>query len=445
MALDTLNSRILITGSFYHDLILPDTTLTGTGLTVFLLVMDLDKHVLWARAAGGNSEDIGYGIACDLQGNIYISGINGKDATFQQTTVPRGGFLAKYDKDGNLLWAKNKFRYMALTSYFTEAAPWNLSFQNEHLIVAGDAVHSTIVVDTVTLTLPMGHNAVFFGSFSPQGDAEWLRAAGSPDGSGGIQVLSCDRTGNIYLSGIMWGSKGIFGNDTLYSTYADCFLAKYSSNGTYQWARGIQPSLWARGLGVAADNENNVYFTGNFMGYGHFGPYVLFSDATSMDTMNIFIARYTGDGECLGARQYSKGASIVAVDPDGQVLHGGSFLSTINIGPQPLTSRGNRDVFLAKCSPITGIVQPKETETTTLLVYANPSTGQCRITIPDEFRTEKELTLTIYDQTGRLVQESSVNISGETVTLDIRAQAKGLYHAILSNGKKSYSGKIVFD
>jgi len=57
MALDTLHSRLLVTGSFNAMLALPDTVLTGSGLTVFLLVMDLEKNILWARAAGGNGED----------------------------------------------------------------------------------------------------------------------------------------------------------------------------------------------------------------------------------------------------------------------------------------------------------------------------------------------------------------------------------------------------
>ncbi|MFH1936892.1 MAG: T9SS type A sorting domain-containing protein, partial [Bacteroidota bacterium] len=68
-----------------------------------------------------------------------------------------------------------------------------------------------------------------------------------------------------------------------------------------------------------------------------------------------------------------------------------------------------------------------------------------KITIPDEFQHEKELNLEVYDQTGRLIQQARMKIAGNSVELDIRAQAKGLYHAILSNGKKSYSGKIIFD
>jgi len=447
MVIDTLNSRLLITGSFVDHLILPDTTISGIGMNFFLLVMDLDKHVLWARTAEGIGTEYSWGITYDEMGNIYISGSNNWDATFGQTTIPKGGFLAKYTKNGDLVWAKNKFRSAPTTYTFTEATPWNICFVNEKLIVYGDAIRQTIVIDTITLSLPAGFpgaTAAFLASFSTEGDVEWVKAVGSPYGSAGVQI-SCDLIGNIYMTGTMWGSSGIFGDDTLQSIHGDCFIAKYNSTGDYQWARGIEPTGFARGVGVSSDRENNIYFTGTFMGYGHFGPYVLFSDATSMDLMNMFITKYSEEGECIGAKQYTRGSSIVSIVNDGDILHGGNFLNTLEIGPQPLLSRGKRDVFIAKCSPITGIIQPKPELSNTLLIYANPNTGQCRVTIPEEFNHEKTLILEIYDQTGRLIQKTSLNITGESIELDIRAQAKGMYNAILGNGKKYYSGKIMFE
>ena len=107
--------------------------------------------------------------------------------------------------------------------------------------------------------------------------------------------------------------------------------------------------------------------------------------------------------------------------------------------------QGDTDFFTAKCSPITGIPDPKDPLSNALIIYANPTTGQCNVTIPEEFRNEKNLRLQIFDQTGRLVQEARVEMVGDSVKLDISAQAKGIYLAVLSNGKKSFQGKIVFE
>jgi len=444
MVLDTINSRLLITGSFVDILILPDTTLTGEGLTIYLLAFDLDKNLLWARTAGGSGTDYSFGVTYDDMGYIYIAGSNNPDATFGHITIPRGGFIAKYDINGNLLWAKHKFRYTSKTFTYTEATPWNICYGNQYLYVNGNVVSDTIVVDSITATLPIGNNSVFLSSFSLEGDIRWLLISGAPYGGEGRNIV-LDNNGYIYITGTIYGSSGIFGDDTIFCAHGDCFLAKYSSEGSYEWVQSVHPSGFANGLGVAIDKENNAYFTGTFMGEAHFGSFLLFSDATNIDDMNIFISRYSESGECIGVKQYSSGSSIVGIAYKGNVLHGGGFSNTLNIGPQPLTARGQWDVFISSCSPITGIIQPKPELSNTLLIYANPNTGQCRVTIPEEFNHEKTLILEIYDQTGRLIQKAQLSIIGDSIELDISAQAKGMYNTILSNGKKYYSGKIVFE
>ncbi|MFH1297729.1 MAG: T9SS type A sorting domain-containing protein [Bacteroidota bacterium] len=442
IVIDTLNSRLLVTGSFYNSLTLPDTVLSGQGLTIYLLVMDFDRNILWARAAGGAGPDKGYGITYDLQGNIYISGTNQSGVAFQGITIPKGGFLAKYDKYGNLIWAKNKFRYHQASITYCEATPLNLCFLNQNLIVNGNALNKTIVIDTISITIPLGTNAAYLASFSPEGNVQWLRIAGAPYGATGRKISS-DGNGNVFITGEM-GKIGFFGQDTLHSVtpMGDCFVAKFSPDGTFHWARNINASNRSKGYGVIADKENNVYFTGTLHGTAHFGPFIVISESTS----DMFLARYTGEGTCIGVNHYSRGVFPgIAVDNSGNIHFGGTFYDTLAVGPQLLVSRGSSDMFATKCSPITGIIQPQQSPSNTLLIYANPNTGECKITIPDEFQHEKELNLEVYDQTGRLIQQARMKIAGNSVELDISAQAKGLYHAILSNGKKSYSGKIIFE
>jgi hypothetical protein len=135
----------------------------------------------------------------------------------------------------------------------------------------------------------------------------------------------------------------------------------------------------------------------------------------------------------------------VSVDPSGNLLCAGNFYNTITVGPNTFTSRGENDIFVAKCSPITGIIKPMTANGNRLLIYANPTTGVCNITIPDELKNEKNLTLFVYDQSGRLIQKTSVEMTDGKIRLDIRARAKGTYQAILTNGEKRYSGKIVFE
>ena len=80
-----------------------------------------------------------------------------------------------------------------------------------------------------------------------------------------------------------------------------------------------------------------------------------------------------------------------------------------------------------------------------LVIYANPNEGKCNITIPDEFKHEKNLTLSIYDNTGKLIQQGTVEMNEDKVRVNLEAEAKGIYNVTLSNGKKNYGGKIVFE
>ena len=43
----------------------------------------------------------------------------------------------------------------------------------------------------------------------------------------------------------------------------------------------------------------------------------------------------------------------------------------------------------------------------------------------------------------KIIQQTPVVIIGDKVSLNISAEAKGIYTAMLTNGQKNYSGKIV--
>jgi hypothetical protein len=80
-----------------------------------------------------------------------------------------------------------------------------------------------------------------------------------------------------------------------------------------------------------------------------------------------------------------------------------------------------------------------------LRVYPNPTTGACSITIPDEFLYEQSLTLSVYDASGKLIQQIVLNNDLEIPQLKLDHKAQGVYVVVLSNGKKEYKGKVVFN
>ncbi|HNB13374.1 MAG TPA: T9SS type A sorting domain-containing protein, partial [Bacteroidia bacterium] len=63
----------------------------------------------------------------------------------------------------------------------------------------------------------------------------------------------------------------------------------------------------------------------------------------------------------------------------------------------------------------------------------------------DDFLNEANLVLSIYDNTGKLIQQKTLEMNGGNIKLNLEQEAKGVYNVVLSNKKKSYNGKIVFE
>ncbi|MBW8050176.1 MAG: T9SS type A sorting domain-containing protein [Cytophagales bacterium] len=109
-----------ITGDFYgtadFDPGAGVQNLTSVGVRdIFFAKYDANGNYLWAKSIGGTSADFGNSIATNASGNAYITGFFYGTADFDpgagvQNLTPVGIndiFFAKYDANGNYLWAKS--------------------------------------------------------------------------------------------------------------------------------------------------------------------------------------------------------------------------------------------------------------------------------------------------------------------------------------------------
>lgn len=77
--------------------------------------------------------------------------------------------------------------------------------------------------------------------------------------------------------------------------------------------------------------------------------------------------------------------------------------------------------------------------------FPNPTVSYFIVIIPPEIRNDNNLFVKIYDFTGKLVKNPKIEIFDDKVKIDLNNEAKGIYNVVLSNGKKSYGGRIVFE
>ena len=107
------NENSYVTGYFSGSATFGTTTLTSSSeyySDIFVAKLDNNSNWLWVKQAGGTNWDYGYGIAVNANGNSYVTGYFYGSAIFGTTTLTSSGdkdiFVAKMDSSGNWLWAK---------------------------------------------------------------------------------------------------------------------------------------------------------------------------------------------------------------------------------------------------------------------------------------------------------------------------------------------------
>jgi hypothetical protein len=81
----------------------------------FVAKYDKDGNYVWAKSIGGNGFDQAYGVAVDNNDNVYVTGYFVNSADFNSGASPailtsaglNDAFLAKYDANGNYVWANH--------------------------------------------------------------------------------------------------------------------------------------------------------------------------------------------------------------------------------------------------------------------------------------------------------------------------------------------------
>lgn len=336
------SGNIYITGYFHNTTTFGSTTLTSAGgIDVFIAKYDANGNILWAKKAGDSEDDLGLAIAADASGNIYITGIFKGTTTFGGTTLKSSGktdvFIAKIDTNGSFVWAR-------------KGGGSGNDFGNA---IAVDASGNSYVTGyfqgaatfgSITLT-SIGHQNAFIAKYNADGEVVWA----IKDGYFGCGI-KVDASGNVYLTGYF---SDTFGSVALTSAgAADVFIAKYDANGNIIWAQSAGGSLTEVASAIAVDECGNSYVTGYFQGTATFGNTTLTSGAGSL-FHELFIAKYDANGNSVWAQQ-ALGHGVrtghdVAVDASGNVYVTGSFNNISTFGSTTLTSVGNsNDAFIAK-------------------------------------------------------------------------------------------------
>ncbi len=414
----------------------------GAGWAVYLVKFDPTGNVLWAKSAGGWSQDLSYGVSCDPSGNVFMTGqFSSAMITFGTFTLTSGGwntiFITKYDPNGNVLWAKNA----GGTGNDCSTAISIDGAGNSY--ITGYFWSSSITFGTYTLT-NVGCSDLFIVKYDPNGNVLWANNSGGLSCEGSASISS-DAVGNTYITGGFNGTSNlIFGTYTLSNVgVQNMFVAKYDTNGNVIWAKS------AGGTGGDGGSSISTYTGGVFV-TGYIGsPTIIFGTntltpiASAIDPM--FIAEYDLNGNVICATSLVSGGDDqngVCTDKFGNAYIAGDFMANpFIVGTNTLTMTGGEAVFLAKFNCQSTVDIQNLNKILISKVFPNPNNGSFKLQFDKEVKC---CELFLINSFGQRVFEQKI-IQGEN-NINTSSLSKGLYHYILlDDNHKIDSGKMAIE
>lgn len=271
------------------------------GADVYVMKQDANGNFVWAFSiACTGTNDLPSGITLDASNNILLAGsfsgtadFDPSASTFNLSYHNPSGFGAKYDSDGNFIWAG-------------------------HMISGGGVSANCIAVD--------GSSAVYIaGSFSE-----------TPDFDPGAGVFNISNAGSTFSG--------------------DAFITKWDVNGAFVWAKSFRSFDDARIQGITIDGTGNIYTTGSFSGFTDFDPGAGSSFINNNTGSDAFISKLDNNGDFVWIKQLggtaAAGSADIELDASGNVYTIGNFGGTAdadpNAGIQSIVSNGLNDVFVQK-------------------------------------------------------------------------------------------------
>ncbi|MDO8629307.1 MAG: immunoglobulin domain-containing protein, partial [Phycisphaerales bacterium] len=205
----------MVTGAFSRTAAFGQVNLTSAGADdLFLAKYDRAGQLLWVKQAGGSGDDVGFSVAAEPAGGVYVTGNFTGAANFAGVTLTSQGsndvFVAKFDGAGNLDWVKSAGGLGDDNGYGVALDSMG------HAYVTGWFQNEAQFGGTKLRVPPREASAasnrdIFVAAYSAAGDVIWAGSAGGA-GDDYANAIAVDGAGDLHVVGEFRSSKALFGN-----------------------------------------------------------------------------------------------------------------------------------------------------------------------------------------------------------------------------------------
>ncbi len=273
---------------------------------IFICSFNALGNYRWAVRIGGSENDVIGSIVVDKDNNIYVVGeyksnpVNFNTTQLTNDETKFNAFLAKYDTDGNLIYAKKIF-------WGTDNEILNdisLDESNSELIIVGTIKKQIIYFNgTQNDTVNVVDNTVkenFISVFDLSGNYKNFKHFVGSMGRTEFKNVDITGVGGYFITGDLQDSLYLSGTDTIAGddTNTDILVMRVDNNLDYIWARKGGGTGYDHINSSASDNYGNIYFTGKVEGTITFDSTATLQ-SNSIDgfgAQDMYIGKYNRDG-----------------------------------------------------------------------------------------------------------------------------------------------------
>ncbi len=397
---------------------------------IFVIKLDPDGNLLWARGVGTYTFDGGETVKIDSQGNVIICGsfessMNDFDpgpGALQLDAYGDGDiFIAKWNSNGEMIWTKS------FGSWEEETLGDVVIDNQDNIYLTGLARGLSYFDSDTLLDFPGGYFLLKLNGDS--GDVIWSQ--GTEHANGGALALDNDQN---LLVGVYGGPEVDAdpgpGTSMVITNYSS-FLQKLSSDGEYIWAKVIDSSSNVSINDLEYDTLENIYVGGSFNKHINLGtveqPNVFFNKGF----YNGFIQKLDSVGTPVwgtaipSPSQFVCKTNSLSVATDGRVYATGSSSGEFDIDPSAIEYFVEDGLFFVlELGPPSNHIHwtdPVFYGGNDIVIYPNPTNGEIWIKQDANF----ELDIEILDYSGRVLK--TVTTTNIKTKVDCSSFVNGLY------------------